>query len=208
MSEPTVFVVDDNEGMRNSLSDLIQTVRLPVKTFCSALEFLETYVPGEPGCLLLDVRMPGMSGLELQKRLAEKTIDLPVIMITGHADVDMAVEAMKRGAYDFIQKPIRAQPLLECLHHCLEENALRRLRNSRMEEDRARLSLLSARERQVMSLVVAGKSSKQIAWELSIAKKTVEAHRARIMRRTGVRSVTELVALAINSGYEGDPASN
>jgi two-component system, LuxR family, response regulator FixJ len=198
-TQPTVFVVDDDQAVRKSLDVLIRSVGLKVETYESAQSFLAGCDPERPGCLVLDVRMPGMSGLELQKTLKEQGIGLPVIMITGHGDVPIAVRAMKAGAVEFIEKPFSKQLLLEHIHEAIAQDARQREEQSKQSAIETRLAQLSPRERQVMELVVAGKVSKQIAAELGLSKKTVDVHRAHMMQKMGVESVAELAKQAVRA---------
>lgn len=193
----TVFVVDDDQAMRNSLKWLISSVGLRVECSGSADEFLRTHQAGRPGCLLLDVRMPGMSGLELQEILESEGITLPVIIITGHGDVAMAVRAMKAGAIDFIEKPFNDELLLESIRRALSLDE--RLRHIQLEraEVAERLVQLTPREREVMEMVTEGKSNKEIANDLGVSAKTVEAHRARVMEKMQAGSLAELVRMAL-----------
>ena len=193
MPDPTVFVVDDDEAVRNSLQWLIQSVSINVQTFADAREFLERYNRDDPGCLVLDVRMPGMSGLELQEVLEQRGIHLPVIIITGHANVPMAVRAMKAGAAEFIEKPFRDQELLDQIQLAIERDSKNRARREAVRHIHNRLARLTPRENEVMELVVAGHSSKQIAALLEINQKTIEAHRAHVMKKMGAASVADLV---------------
>jgi two-component system response regulator FixJ len=195
--EATVFVVDDDEAMRSSMRWLIESVGLRGEAFASPDEFLACYYPGRPGCLVLDVRMPGMSGLELQEKLISKEIQIPIIMITGHGDVPMAVRAMKAGAVDFIEKPFNDQVLLDCIQRALEKDAELRQIQGRRTEVAARLVQLTRREFEVMRMVVQGKSNKEIAGELNVSTKTVEAHRAKVMDKMQARSLAGLVRMAL-----------
>lgn len=194
---PTVFVVDDDQAMRNSLTWLIESVGMPVKTYASADEFLSNYYPGRVGCLLLDVRMPGMSGMELLAHLVQEDSRLPVIMITGHGDVAMAVEAMKSGAVDFIEKPFHDEELLTSIRNALELDEKQRLLRSQRAEIAVRLAELTPREHEVMAMVTAGRANKEIAAVLGVSAKTVEAHRARVMDKMHARSLAELVRMAL-----------
>ncbi len=195
--EPTVFVVDDDEAMRASLKWLIESVGLQVLTFHSADAFLDAYYPGRAGCLLVDVRMPGMSGLELQAYLARSDNRLPVIIITGHGDVAMAVRAMKAGALDFIEKPFNDESLISSIRQALDLDATQRQQRLRRADVVARMAQLTPREHEVMELVTSGKSNKEIAAALSVAAKTVEAHRARVMDKMHARSLADLVRMAL-----------
>jgi two-component system response regulator FixJ len=199
-STPTIFVVDDDEAMRKSLAWLIGSVGLAVETFESAAAFLAAAPDDRPGCLVLDVRMPGMSGLELQDALARRGCNLPVIIITGHADVPMAVRALRAGAVDFIEKPFNDQHLLDRLHEALarsEKSCAERARRARV---RALLARLTPRERQVADLVAAGKPNKVIAFEMDLSMKTVEVHRHNVMEKLELASVADLTRLLLEAG--------
>lgn len=198
-SEPTVFVVDDDDAMRESLTWLIESVGLKVATYASADDFLQAYYPGRPGCLLLDVRMPGMSGLELQGHLQQQQVTVPVIMITGHGDVPMAVRAMKAGAIDFIEKPFNDEQLLESIRNALAIDDTRRDEQAFKAEVASRLAQLTPRESEVMNMVTAGKSNKEIANTLGVSAKTVEAHRAKVMEKMEAGSLAELVRLVVSA---------
>ena len=195
----TVFVVDDDQAMRSSLQWLIESVGLAVESFASADEFLTSYYPGRAGCLLLDVRMPGMSGLELQEYLNAHEIKIPVIIITGHGDVHMAVRAMKRGAIDFIEKPFHDEVLLDAIRNALNLDERRRGYQAERAELAARLAQLTPREHEVMDMVTEGKSNKEIAKTLGVSAKTVEAHRARVMEKMQAGSLAELVRMAVGA---------
>jgi two-component system, LuxR family, response regulator FixJ len=201
MQTPTVFVVDDDEAMRSSLKWLIESTGMRVQTFDSADAFLTGYSPDWAGCLLLDVRMPGMSGLELQAYLAREDYRLPVIIITGHGDVAMAVKAMQAGALDFIEKPFHDEDLLGSLRRALEADSQDRAQRVQHADILARLESLTPREHEVMSLVTDGNSNKEIAAALGVSAKTVEAHRARVMDKTQATSLAELVRMAIQVGH-------
>ena len=193
--EPTVFIVDDDDEVRDSLEDLVDSVGLKAEIFASAQEFLAAYDPLRAGCLVLDIRMPGMSGLELQEKLGEQQAVLPIIFITGHGDVPMAVEAMRRGAVDFIQKPFRDQDLLDRINSALAQGVGRR---EDMEEQRAieeRIHSLTRRERQVMEMVVEGKANKVIAIDLGLSQRTVEVHRANVMEKMRAKTLAGLVRM-------------
>ncbi len=197
--EPTVFVVDDDPGVGDSIRLLLRSVGLPSEVFRSAIEFLKAYDLERAGCLVLDVRMPGMSGLDLQARLQEMGSTLPIIFVTAHGDVPMAVDAVKGGALDFVQKPFRDQELLDKIQEGLETDALNRAVLRDLTEIRKRLESLTPRESEVMDLVVAGKPNKNIARALTISQRTVEIHRARVMEKMQVRSVSMLVQLVMKA---------
>ena len=195
--QATVFVVDDDQAMRNSLKWLIESVGLKVKTYASADEFIKDYYPGRAGCLLLDVRMPGMSGLELQEQFVEQQIKIPIIIITGHGDVPMAVRAMKAGAVDFIEKPFNDELLLESIRNALIKDVDQRTVQSARADIATRLAHLTPREHEVMEMVTSGRANKDIAKTLGVSSKTVEAHRARVMEKMQASSLAELVKMAI-----------
>jgi len=198
-AEPTVFVVDDDNALRKSLCWLIESIGLRVQTFASAHEFLDAYPADTPGCLVLDVRMPGMSGLDLQERLEERRITIPVIIITGYGDVPMAVRAMKAGAVDFIEKPVSDQMLLDRIQQAIMTDSMHRESKRGKSQFAARIELLTPREREVMDKVVSGLSSREIGDELGVSFKTVEAHRAKIMKKMQASSVPHLVRMALNN---------
>lgn len=197
-TRPTVFIVDDDPAVREGLKALLAAKRYSVETFGSAEAFLAALPPGASGCVLADVRMPGMSGLELQREVKRRALPLPIVIITGHGDVPLAVAALKAGAIDFLEKPFDADAILASI-----EEALRRGEVSRPElgfdrqELAARVAQLTAREREVMDLVVAGHPNKVVAHRLGIALRTVEIHRARVMEKTGARNLSELIRMAI-----------
>jgi FixJ family two-component response regulator len=191
-----VFVVDDDPSMRATLSDVMRSVGLEVRTFKSAQEFLSSELPDTPGCLVLDVRLPGQSGLDFQRTLADSGIDLPVVFITGHGDVPMSVRAMKAGAVDFLIKPFRDQDLLDAVHAAIKRDRVRRQDATRLVDLRERFQSLTQRERDVMALVVLGRLNKQIAAELGVAEVTVKAHRSQTMHKMGADSLAELVRIA------------
>jgi len=205
-AESTVFVVDDDAELRESLGWLLESAGLRVKSYSTAQEFLAQYKSEEPGCLLLDVRMPGLSGLDLQEELRRRGVPPPIIIMTGHARVPIAVRALKGGAIDFIRKPFSDQSLLERIRQAIDLD--RRTRQVRMECTKfaALLTSLTPREREVMNLVIAGKPNKIIAADLGISSKTVEIHRGRVMEKMQVESVAELVRLDLlwkANGAEG-----
>jgi FixJ family two-component response regulator len=205
-NEQTVFVVDDDETMRGSLRWLLESLKLNVETYASAHEFLSAYNPVQPGCLVLDVRMPAISGLQLHEILRLRQIHIPVILITGHGDISMAVHAMKAGAFDFIEKPFHDQALLERIQQGLAMDTRQRREAAERGKTIERLSSLTPREGEVLEGVISGKSNKLIATELNISTKTVEVHRAHVMEKMSVDSVAELTALCLASGYrKGKP---
>jgi RNA polymerase sigma factor (sigma-70 family) len=193
-----VFVVDDDASMRKSLCWLIESVGLEVESFPSGTDFLESCPPDAAGCLLLDVRMPGLSGLDLQEQLRERRINLPVIMITGHADVPMAVRALKGGAFDFIEKPFNDQVLLERVQRAIEFEEQAQSDNARKAEIDARIESLTPRERQVMEMVVNGRANKQIAAELNLSEKTIEVHRKHVMDKMKAGNVADLIRMVLS----------
>lgn len=194
---PTVYIVDDDSGVRSSIRVLLKSVGLPATTFASAQEFLAAYQPSQPGCIVLDIRMPGMSGLELQEELNERGAVIPVIFITGHGDVPMAVEAMRHGAFDFLQKPFRDQDLIDRVQQALARD--RETREALKEHDRirARIASLTPREREVLELLTAGKANKMMAQDLGLSQRTVEIHRAHVMEKMGAKSVAQLVRMVM-----------
>ena len=194
-SSPVVYVVDDDESVRRALTSLLQEVNIPVWTFPSAEAFLQAVRPDSRGCVLLDVRMPGMSGLQLQQVLRERTVMLPTIILTGHADVPMAVSAMSAGAAGFVEKPFNPQELLDRIQDCLAADARQAAFQAQVRDAAQRLAKLTEREREVLQEVVQGRPSKLIASELGISEKTVDVHRSNVMRKTGTRSVAELVQI-------------
>ena len=192
---PTVYVVDDDETFRRSLRWLLESVGLAVATYATAGEFLGAYRAGDPGCLVLDVRMPGMSGLQLQDEARARGLRLPIVFLTAHGDVPMAVAAVQKGAVDFVQKPYNDQRLLDVVQAALQRDADARAAGERQRRTAALVAAMTPREREVMSGVVAGKTNKAIAEGLGVAVKTVEAHRARVMEKMGASSLAELVRL-------------
>ena len=196
VEDAVVYVVDDDEAVRDSLSVLLRSVGFQARTFESAMDFLEGFDPDQHGCLVADIRMPGMSGLDLQTALNQDGHELPIIFITGHGDVPMAVDAMKAGALDFIQKPFRDQDLLDRINQALQADSERRESCAERAVVRARLAALTPREREVMDRVVKGQANKVIALDLGVSQRTVEIHRARVMQKMHARSLAELVTLA------------
>lgn len=190
-----VFVVDDDLSVREALSSLIRSVGLSVETFASAKEFLQFQRPDVPVCLVLDVRMPGLSGLELQRELAQAGQRVPIIFITGHGDIPMTVRAMKAGAVDFLPKPFRDQDLLDAIAHSLERDGAARHQRAEMAEIQARYDRLTSREREVIALIVRGMRNKQTAAELGITEVTVKVHRHNIMEKMCARSLPALIGM-------------
>jgi two-component system response regulator FixJ len=194
MPKATVFIVDDDPAVRQGLGALLEVNDYACEAFESGEHFLARAAPQPPGCVLLDVRMPGMSGLELQRELKRRGIELPVVIITGHGDIPMAVAALKAGAADFLEKPFDSDALLAAVEQCVSRAPPR---GDTADELEARFAHLTPRERQVMNLVVAGLPNKAIGFRLNIAVRTVEIHRARVMEKTGVRNLAELVRFAL-----------
>jgi two-component system response regulator FixJ len=203
---PTVFIVDDDSGVRSSIRVLMKSVGLPAMPYASAKEFLEAYHPHQAGCLVLDIRMPGMSGLELQDMLNERGAVIPVIFITGHGDIPMAVEAMRHGAFDFLQKPFRDQDLIDRIQKALARDQETRESLREHGKTRARIGSLTPREREVLDLLTSGKANKMMAQDLGLSQRTVEIHRAHAMEKMGARSVAELVRMVMDLEYRGASA--
>jgi RNA polymerase sigma factor (sigma-70 family) len=206
-TQPTVYVVDDDQATRKSLRWLVETLGVPVQTFHSGASFLDSYDPSQPGCLVLDVMMGGMSGLELQKELNERNIEIPVIVLTGYGDVPTAVRALKNGAVEFLEKPFDGEVLLEQVRRALELDATRRRERDAGEVVRQRLGKLTPREAEILKLVVEGLSSKEIATQLDVSFKTVEAHRAKIMKKMEANGVAQLVRMVVTSTDIGGQAA-
>lgn len=194
---PTVFIVDDEAAVAESLRWLIESVGLRVETFSTASKFLARYRPQDPGCLVLDVRMPAMSGLQLQERLNADAVSLPVIFITGHGGVETAVRALKGGAIDFIEKPFDDQRMLDLVHKAIAIDADNRRKAAAQAQASARYALLSAREREVLDLLIEGRTSKEIARTLGLSAKTVENYRANVMEKMTVATVPQLVRVVL-----------
>ena len=193
----TVYVVDDNEDIRELLKVLIDSMGHDVQTFANALDFLDVYQPRRPGCLVLDLRLPGMSGLTLQERLIKDRMNLPIIFISGHADVSAATVAMKNGAIDFIEKPFTSQILLDRIQDAIAQSVESYRQREEVDQLSRRFKQLTPREHQVLDLIVAGRLNKQIAGDLGLSEKTVETHRAQIMRKLHVDHVAPLVKMAV-----------
>jgi RNA polymerase sigma factor (sigma-70 family) len=195
-----VFVVDDDASLREALKRLIRSVGLQVELFASAEEFLQRKQPNEPGCLILDIRLRGISGLDFQRKLAEANIPIPIIFITGHGDIAMSVRAMKAGALEFLTKPFRDQDLLDAIQAGLARDQARRQRETEIASLRERFEGLTPRERDVLPLVVAGLPNKQVAAEIGTSETTVKVHRSQLMRKMAANSLPELVRMAEKMG--------
>jgi FixJ family two-component response regulator len=193
---PVVFVVDDDASVRAALSSLLRSVDLEVETFGSATEFLRAKLPDAPSCLVLDVRLPGVSGLDFQGELARSGIHIPIIFVTGHGDIPMTVKAMKAGAVEFLTKPFRDQDMLDAIQVALERDRTRREQDGRLSELKALFGSLTSREQEVIGLVTAGLMNKQIAAEMGVSVITVKVHRGNVMRKMGAKSLTDLVRMA------------
>jgi FixJ family two-component response regulator len=194
-SEPTVFLVDDDRAVLKSLSRLLRAARLKIAAFASPEEFLAQHDPGVPGCLVLDIAMPGLNGLELQKILAAKGRALPIVFLTGRGDIPMTVQAMKSGALDFLTKPVNDHDLLDAVRTAIEKDRAGRKARAEMDDVRTRLTTLTPREREVLTHVVAGRLNKQIAVALGTVEQTIKVHRARVMAKMKAASLADLVRL-------------
>jgi two-component system response regulator FixJ len=200
-TEPIVFLVDDDHAVRDALELLLESASLKTASFENAATFLDTCTPDQTGCLVLDIRMPGMSGMELQDSMSTRGITLPVIFLTGHGNVPMSARAFRRGAIDFMEKPFDVEVLLERIREAIHLDRSNRETAARREHARARLATLTPREHQIMLLIVAGKVNKEVATELNLSHRTVEIHRGRVMEKSGARSLTSLIELAVASGF-------
>ena len=201
-SRGTVFVVDDEEVICSTVAGIVEPLGMTARGFPDPAAFLEGYVPARPQCLVLDVRMPGMSGLQLQEKLAERQIDIPIIMLTGHAEVPTAVQALRAGAFDFIEKPFGHQILLDAITKALEEDARTHADSSRRTELQGRLAQLSDNERHVMEAVVAGTINKRIAEDMGVSERSVETYRRNVMAKMQVQSLPELVRIVAEAGID------
>ncbi len=203
MAETIVFVIDDDPSFRRSAEMLIESAGLSVQAFGSAEEFLRNRRPDIPACLLLDVRLPHLSGLDLQRELAKAGVQIPIIFITGHGDIPMTVQAMKAGAIEFLTKPFREQDLLDAIHRAINFDRAARLQRAKLEDLRGRYHSLTTREREVMAQVVMGMLNKQVAHELGTTEKTIKVHRGHIMQKMGAKSLADLVRTAERLGIFG-----
>jgi len=197
---PIVFVVDDDAAVRQALTGLFRSIDLQVQTFGSAAEFLRGKLPDRPGCLVLDVRLPGLSGLDFQAELARSGVHIPIIFITGHGDIPMSVRAMKAGAVEFLTKPFRDQDMLDAIQAAVEKDRSRRAQDKKLAELRALFDALTSREQEVIGFVTAGLMNKQIAAEMGVSEITVKVHRGNVMRKMGARSLADLVRMAETLG--------
>jgi FixJ family two-component response regulator len=197
---PTVLVIDDDPSVLKSLARLLCSIELNVATFATPEEFLNQFEPGIHGCLVLDVAMPNLNGLELQQELAARGNELPVIFLTGRGDIPMSVQAMKQGAVDFLTKPVHDHDLIEAIHAAIEKDRMNRRAHDELNEIRKKLATLTPREREVLNHVVSGKLNKQIAADLGTVEKTIKVHRGHLMTKLKVRSLADLVRLAERAG--------
>ena len=194
-ADATVYVVDDDPDVRKSLAELVSSIKLRVRSYASATEFLDDYDPTLPGCLVVDVRMPGMSGIELQEQIRRLGSDIPVIMLTGHGDVPMAVRALKSGAVDFLEKPCRAQTLIDRIQHSLQIDAEFRAARAKKDETAKRLASLTERERSIAEMIASGMTTKRIAAEFGVSTQAIDAHRGRAMRKLNVDTAPALAVV-------------
>lgn len=194
--QPVVFVVDDDVSVRDALRNLLRSVGLQVHTFATAMEFLSAGRPDAPGCLVLDIRLPGVSGLDLQRQLIEAKVPIPIIFLTGHGDIQISVRAMKAGAVEFLTKPFRDQELLDAVHLAVQRNRAERQEQAEIAALRKRYDSLTSREQQVLAFVIRGLVNKQIAGELNISEPTVKLHRGRLMHKMGANSLADLIRLS------------
>ena len=199
-NKPTVFIIDDDSSVREGVADLLRSVGLEVRAFASPQEFLDSKRPDAPGCLILDVRLPGPSGLELQGMLASSGIQLPIIFISGHGDIPMSVRAIKSGAIEFLTKPLHEQQLLDAVHAAVEQDRARREEAIALTELRLRFDTLTPREQEILVLVVSGRPNKQIAADLGLSEMTVKVHRSQVMHKTRAKSVIDLVRMTDKLG--------
>ena len=208
IEHPVVFIIDDDASVRKALTNLLRSVGLRVEAFGTAQEFLTMKRPDGPGCLVLDVRLPGSSGLDLQRQLAESGIQLPIIFVTGHADIEMSVQAMKAGAVEFLTKPFREQVLLDAVQHAIERDREAHAQRSALTELRKRYQSLSPREREIMAMVVRGLLNKQIAGELGTTEATVKVHRANAMHKMRADSLADLIRMGERLGVSAAEQAN
>lgn len=202
--QPTVFLVDDDASARKSLRFLVESIGLPVETYDSAVEYLDAYDPEKAGCLVLDVRMPRMSGLELQQKLADSGIRIPIIFVSGHADIGMASRAFRAGAFDFVEKPVNNQELLERIQQAIDRDTRWRQEARHGDEVQARLDRLTPREKEVLEMILGGKSIKQLAFHFEISIQTAAKHRSRILDKMRVQNDVELVRMVNTAGHSLD----
>jgi FixJ family two-component response regulator len=202
---PVVYVIDDDASVRDGLEDLLRSVDLTVMTFGSTQDFLSSVRPDAPGCIVLDVRLPGTSGLEFQRSLMDSGIHLPIIFISGHGDIAMSVQAMKSGAVEFLTKPLHEQALLDAIQRAVDGDRARRDDAKVVAELRQRFESLTSREREVLTLAITGRMNKQIAGDLELSENTVKVHRSQITRKMRARSLVDLVRIADRLGLSGEP---
>ena len=196
--QPSVFIIDDEEPIRSALTLLMESVGLKAESFASAQEYLDQFDASKSGCIILDVRMPGIGGLDLQARLTAEKIHPPIIIITGHGDVPMAVRAVTAGAVDFIEKPFNNQSMLDSVHRAIELDAVQRGESSRLQDIEAHYNSLTPREKEVLQYVIEGKRNKVIAFDMNISQSTVEAHRSKVMEKMTASSLSDLMRMALS----------